>query len=54
MLASQEGYVEIVQLLIENGTNLNVKNNDGKTAMNIAKTNKRKEIFKILKKAGAK
>ena len=52
MLASSEGHLEIVKLLLlRKGADVNIKNNDGKTALDLAKT---KEIKDLLRKAGAK
>ena len=43
--------LEIVQFLIESGADVNIKNNDGKTALDLAET---EEIKEVLKKAGIK
>ena len=51
MNASYNGHLKIVKFLIENGADINIKNNDGKTALDLAKT---EEIKKVLRKAGAK
>ena len=39
MLASQCGHLEVVKYLVFNGANINVKANDGKTALKVAKDN---------------
>ena len=43
--------LEMVKLLIEIGADVNIKNNDGKTVLDLAKT---KEIEEVLRKAVAK
>ena len=37
--AAKNGHVDMVKLLISNGANKNIKNNDGKTAKDIAAEN---------------
>ena len=51
MRASWRGYLEIVQYLVEIGADINIKNKDGKTALDWADI---EEIKEILRKAGAK
>ena len=51
MRASWRGYSEILQYLIEIGADINIKNNDGKTALDLADN---EEIKEILRKAGYK
>jgi len=51
MFALQEQHKEIIKLLIEKGANVNMKNNNGKTALDLVKT---QEIKNLLTKAGAK
>lgn len=52
--ACKWGCTEIVQLLLEHGADVNAKNDSGKTPLQficeITDENKRKEIFKIVKK----
>ena len=50
ILASKFGYSEIVKILIENGADINIKNNDGKTALDYAEENDYKNIIQLLKK----
>lgn len=49
ILASKFGYDEIVKILIENGADINIKNNDGKTALDYAEENDYKNIIELLK-----
>ena len=51
MRASWRGYSEIVKYLVKNGADINIKNNDGKTALDWADT---EEIKEVLRKTGAK
>jgi ankyrin repeat protein len=48
------GHVEIVQAIVENRANVNVKNNGGITALFIAELKAKPEILRLLKEAGAK
>jgi len=50
MRACEKGYYEVVELILKSGkiTNLNAKTKDGKTAIDIAKENKRTNITKLL------
>ena len=50
-LASREGHLEVVKYLIEKGADVNAKDNEGKTALDLADT---EEIEEVLRKAGAK
>ena len=49
ILASKFGYHKIVKILIENGADINIKNNDGKTALDYAEENDYKSIIELLK-----
>ena len=51
MNASKEGNLEIVKYLVEKGANVNIKDNHGRTALDLAET---EEIKKVLRKVGAK
>ena len=45
MCASQYGHKEIVQLLLNRGANIDLKNEDGQTALDYAKTDEIKEMI---------
>lgn len=51
MRASWRGYSEIVKYLVEKRADINIKNNNGKTALDLADS---KEIKEVLRKTGAK
>lgn len=51
MVASDWGHFEIVKYLVENGANVNLKDKDGKTALDFAETN---EIRQFLINNGVK
>lgn len=46
--------IKTIQALLTKGTDVNAKMNNGWTALNIATQNKRSDIVKLLKDAGAK
>ncbi len=46
-------YIEICKILIDNGANVNMKNDRGETALYLAFKNQHKEIFKLLIDEGA-
>ncbi len=50
IIASQEGHEPIVQILLDKGAEVNVRENGGRTALKFAKTQK---IKTLLKAAGA-
>ena len=52
MLAGYYGHIEIVQLLIENGANIEAENFDGQTALNLAELNGNIEIAQLLREKG--
>jgi len=54
MLAAREGHDRCVNLLIENGANVRLKDKNGDTALNIANDNENTDIAVRLKRAGAK
>jgi len=54
IIASVAGNKEIVELLLANGADSSVKNNAGKTALDMASKRKHAEIVELLQKHGAK
>lgn len=54
MIASIYGYVDVVQLLIDNKADLDIQNNSGFTAMMMALSNGHVAVIKSLLEAGAK
>ncbi len=48
MYASINGHVEIAKLLLENGADPTIKNNDGKTALILAFENNHIEIVNLI------
>lgn len=50
--AVETGNKDIVELLMSNGANMNVKDNLGKTPLAIAEERKHKEIAELLRKHG--
>ncbi len=46
--AAGKGYTDIVKILIEHGADPNIKDNDGQTAYDLAKSQGREEVMKIL------
>ena len=50
MHAAQNDFVEIGQILLDNKADINIKNNKGKTALDIAKENGRKNFVNLLEK----
>ena len=48
---SYYGYLEICRLLVEHGAILDLKNNYGQTALEIAEEKRKNEIIKLLKEA---
>jgi ankyrin repeat protein len=53
MVASLNGHAEIVKLLAENGAKLDLKSNDGTSALIFASQNGNIEIAKLLLEKGA-
>ncbi|MGA2093146.1 MAG: ankyrin repeat domain-containing protein [Sedimentisphaerales bacterium] len=52
--AARAGHTEVVNLLLEKGAEVNVKDNNGKTALGMAKLRSYADIVQLLEKAGAK
>ncbi len=48
MLASENGYLEVVKYLVENGADINIKDDTDKTALDVAKKEKETEIIEYL------
>ena len=51
--ASRNGHINIAQLLLNNGADVNVKDSWGRTAMMVAKSKGHTEIVELLQQAGA-
>jgi ankyrin repeat protein len=47
--ASQYGHLEVARLLITHGADINAKNHDGQTAIDIAEENDKKNIVELLR-----
>ena len=54
MCATRNGHLNVVQYLIKEGANPNIKNNEGKTALDLAEENRHEEVAEFLRNAGAK
>ncbi len=54
IIASQNGYQEIVELLLDSGANLKLVTNHLESALSATEHNRHKKIVKLLKVAGAK
>jgi len=53
MLASENGHMEVVKVLLAAGADVNVKSRTGNTALSQATEQGHSEIIELLKKAGA-
>ena len=53
MEAASNGNLETVKLLIENGADVNIKNNDGKTVLDLADFED-EDMKEVLRKSGGK
>ena len=51
---AEDGTLEMVQILVEAGADVNAKNRDGKTPLDLAHKNKHRDVEKLLRKHGAK
>ena len=54
MYAAEKGHIEIVKLLLDHGADINAKDKDGKTALDLARENNKEKIVEYLKQAKAK
>ncbi|UKZ69000.1 uncharacterized protein TrAtP1_010018 [Trichoderma atroviride] len=54
MLAAQENYIEIINLLLEHGANINAEEKDGATALYIASQEGHVQVIQKLLDEGAK
>ena len=48
--ASEKGYIKIVEMVLENGADVNAKNGDGDTAVMLASKNGHNDIVKLLQR----
>ena len=48
MIASYEGKIDVVKMLLENGADLNARERSGKTALAIARLKGNREVIDIL------
>jgi ankyrin repeat protein len=53
-IASQYGYKDVVEFLVDNGADVNKMNNDGKTPLMVASQNQHKDVVEVLVKKVAK
>jgi ankyrin repeat protein len=49
MWSGERGHVEVVRFLLQSGANKSLKNNRGKSAVEIAAAKGQKEVVKILR-----
>jgi ankyrin repeat protein len=54
MMAAREGHLSMVLLLMEHGADLDVRNEDGATALKLARERGKREVADMLARAGAK
>jgi len=52
-LAAYNGHLNVVEYLVNQRAEINLKNHDGKTPLILANKNQNKEIAKFLKKNGS-
>ena len=50
MYAAEYGYCDIIKILAAKGANLKAKDNNDKTALNLAQENEHKEAAKLIEK----
>jgi ankyrin repeat protein len=53
MIAAQMGNTDVVEVLLAHGANMNVRRDDGKTALGLAKSTRHALIAQRLREAGA-
>ena len=53
MLAVKNNRLDTVKLLLEKGAQVNAKNKEGKTALDLARAQNHKDLEQVLLKAGA-
>ena len=53
ILAAQNGYREIVEIIIDKGMDLNIKNHNGDSSLILAAQNGNKEVVEMLINSGA-
>ena len=54
MVASSKGYMDMVKMLLEEGAEIEAKNNDGQTALDLAEKNGHTKVVDFLRKVAVK
>jgi len=54
MMASAQGHIDVVRLLLDNRAQINIRNNNNRTALYWANQSANTEVLELLKASGAK